>query len=258
MTNHAPPALDAPAAISRLEPLRPLPLVDVQRAMGEYQEGLHAILQEQDWQTFSDRDGRERRFVKRNGWRKISTWFGFDLLIKSTVVERAIARVCPQCGHTYMERGAEGDPLRALVEGRAVAPNGRQAEDVGACSVTERAFSKPEHDLVSTAATRALNRATANLVGMGELVSAEEAADAESLLPEWAQPASEQLLTVMRAKLTQLVGPERARALERAIGERYGYVPNITTGFVNAMHSMLATPPAAASPAPTSTSSGGV
>jgi len=234
-------ALDVPAG-SRLEPLRPLPLVDVQRAMGEYQEGLHALLGDADWQTFADRDGRERRFVKRNGWRKISTWFGFDLLIKRTVVERVAARVCPQCGHSYLERGtSEGDPLRALVEGRAVAPNGRAAEDVGACALSERTFSKPEHDLVSTAATRALNRATANLVGMGELVSAEEAADETApLLPEWAQEAGNELLEVMHRKLTELVGARRATALVRAIGERYGYVPNISTGFVNAMHSMLA------------------
>jgi hypothetical protein len=234
------PALEA-AAVARMEPLRPLPIADVTSAMTQYQEGLHSILQEQDWQTFADRDGRERRFVKRNGWRKISTWFGLDLLIKSTVVERVIARVCPQCGHAYLERGTnEGDPLRALVQARAVAPNGRAAEDVGACSATERAFSKPEHDLVSTAATRALNRATANLVGMGELVSAEEAADeAEPLLPAWAQPASDELLEVMRSKLAELVGDKRAIALVRAIGERYGYVPSISTGFVNAMYSML-------------------
>ena len=217
----APAVLDRPA-IGRLEPLRPLPVHEVNRAMAEYQEGLHAILDATDWQKFEDRDGRERQFVKRPGWRKIGTWFGLDLLI----------------GRFEVDRDDQGEPLRARVVGRAVAPNGRVAEDVGACSMTERGFSKPEHDLISTAATRALNRATSNLVGMGELSAEEVADEVEPLLPEWAQAAGD--LATMTAKLAELMGEQRARALIRAIGERYGYVPNITAGFVNAIHSMLA------------------
>ena len=229
MTNAiAAPSLDRPV-IGRLEPLRPLPVAQVQRAMQEYQQGLQAILDEPDWQTFVDRDARERRFVKRSGWRKIATWFGLDLLLDD-------ARIT-------VEHDEHGEPTRALVVGRVVAPNGRIAEDVGACSISERRFSKPEHDIVGTAATRALNRATANLVGMGELVSAEEVVDDvvdPPQLPEWAQAASIPLEATMRDKLAELVGEQRMDVLMRAIHERYGYMPNILTGLTNALHSMLA------------------
>ena len=52
-------------------------------------------------------------------------------------------------------------------------------EDVGACSHDERVFNKPVHDLIGTATTRALNRATSNLVGLGELSAEELASDGE-------------------------------------------------------------------------------
>src|SRR5262245_7370901 len=64
-TNAAPVALEP---VSRLEPLRPLPLVDVQRAMAEYQRGLQALLDDGDWQEFRTRAGGRDRFVKRSGW----------------------------------------------------------------------------------------------------------------------------------------------------------------------------------------------
>ena len=241
---NATPAVTDRPVVGRLEPLRAMPLGQVRAAMAEYQDGLQALLDDSDWQSFTDRrDGSPKQFVKRSGWRKVATWFGLDLLVRSTLIERVAARVCPKCGHAYIERGTnEGDPQRALVTARAVAPNGRAAEDVGACSLDERRFSKPEHDLIATATTRALNRATSNLVGMGEL-SAEEVGDAEPTpvpLPDWAQPASDQLLIVMRAKLGALVGEQRAHALERAIAEQYGYLPTVTTGLVTALHSMLA------------------
>lgn len=211
--------------LARLEPLRPLPVHSVKSAMTEYQTGLHEILDESDWQVFPDRSG-ERRFVKRSGWRKISTWLALDLEVKTVSVER----------------DDNGNPLRALVIGRAVAPNGRKAEDIGACSLNERRFSKPEHDLIAVATTRALNRATANLVGMGELVSAEEIADDDTVVeraPEWAQNANAELIERMRGQLHALVGSERGDALSLGIENRYSGVPNIVTGIVNALHKML-------------------
>jgi hypothetical protein len=44
---------------------------------------------------------------------------------------------------------------------------------IGTCSTTERKFSKPEHDILAIAHTRAKNRAISDLIGLGE-VSAEE------------------------------------------------------------------------------------
>jgi hypothetical protein len=236
--NNVPAVIDAP--IGRLEPLRPLPVNDVARAMQEYQQGLHAIVDASDWQVFADRDGREHGFVKRSGWRKVATWFGLDLIVASTVVERVRATLCPQCGHSFVSRGSEGDPLRALVTGRAVAPNGRVAEDVGACSIDERAFSKPEHDMLATACTRALNRATSNLVGMGEL-SAEEVDERDAVqLPDWAQPADEQTLADMHGALSSLLGAEnRATAVINTVNARYGTTPIVLARFVDGLHAML-------------------
>lgn len=53
-------------------------------------------------------------------------------------------------------------------------PDGRSAEGWGNCSIFEnRRFSKVNHDIPSTAMTRAINRAVSDLIGAGE-VSAEE------------------------------------------------------------------------------------
>jgi hypothetical protein len=119
-------------------------------------------------------------------------------------------------------------------------------EDVGACSHSERRFSKPEHDIIATAATRAHNRATSDLVGMGEVTSDEmlEPELVELELPEWALAAETPALETMLGKLVDLVGEDRARVLMKAIGERYDGVPNVVTGVVNALHSMLAPKPA--------------
>lgn len=211
--------------IARLAPLRPLPIYEVQRAMQEYQQGLQSILDDTDWQTFADRQGSERRFVKRTGWRKVATWFGLDLEI--------------DVGSIVDVRDENDQPLRVRLIGRVIAPNGRKAEDVGACSITERRFSKPDHDLLATAATRALNRATSNLVGMGELTAEEIGDDVITALPDWAQNAEPELRAQMTTRLDELVGAERAAVLVGAIERRYEGIPNITTGLVTALHSML-------------------
>jgi hypothetical protein len=219
----APPPLEL-APNPRLEPLRPMPLHEVKRAMTEYQEGLRALLDSTDWQKFLDRQGQEREFVKKPGWRKIAMWFGLDLLIDA---ERIV-----------VDRDADGRIMRARVVGRVVAPNGRVGEDVAVCSIDERHFSKPEHDLVATAATRALNRATSGLVGMGDVSAEEVMDDVEPLLPDWAQAADDAFEGEMLEKLTSMFGAERAIALGAGIHGRYGYVPNVCAGLVRAIHRM--------------------
>ena len=212
-----------PAVIpDRNQPVAPLALADVRRSMIDYQHGVRAILDETDWQRWIDKDGREQSFVKRAGLRKIALWFGLDLEI---------------VGEPVVERDEHGNPVRARVVARAVAPNGRHAEDVGACSITERRFSKPEHDLVATAATRALNRAVADLIGMGdqELVSAEEVPLEP---PAWAKPANVERANQALEDLTELVGPDRAFALVRALRERYE-LPDVAVGVIHALRSML-------------------
>jgi hypothetical protein len=125
-------------------------------------------------------------FVKRSGWRKLSTAFGVSM----EIVEQEESR--DERGMLTLSR----------CHVRATAPNGRIMDGWGACDVYERCcepncpkrgkhnhcpgkdgwhahadawthFSKVEHDVPATAETRAKNRAAADLFGMGEL-SAEE------------------------------------------------------------------------------------
>jgi hypothetical protein len=139
--------------------IRPLDLAQTREAMQQYQQGLASLLTAEDYQNA----GGGRRFVKKSGWRKIATWFGLSVELRKDDVER----------------DEEGNVTRATVWARAVAPNGRFADADGHCDVNEERFKdargrqKLENDLRATAATRAINRAISNLVGMGA-VSAEE------------------------------------------------------------------------------------
>lgn len=144
--------------------LMPLPADQVVEGMRAYQRLLRDLLESSDWQT-QDKHGNalDRPFLKKSGWRKIARAFNLSF-------ERVYSRV---------ERDEQGNPERAEVWIRAVAPNGQYGDGDGYCSAEEGRFrsqrgrQKLENDLRATAATRAKNRATADLVGMGE-VSAEE------------------------------------------------------------------------------------
>jgi hypothetical protein len=153
-------------AIVQHKPLAPLDLQQTKQTMDLYQKGIHALLDDTDWQKFKSRDGTEQAFVKRSGWRKIATWFELSLETREITIDR----------------DKNGNPDRARVIARAIAPNGRYAEGEGGCSIRERGFSKPEHDLPATASTRAINRAISNLVGLGA-ISAEEIEAADSTEP---------------------------------------------------------------------------
>ena len=209
---------DAP---SPLEALRPLPAEQVSTAMREYQAGLQSIVEDNDWQTFATRDGEDRKFLKRAGWRKIALWFGLDVQVVRESIERDEYEM----------------PLRAKVVARAVAPNGRSAEDIGACSIRERRFSKPEHDLVATATTRAINRAISNLVGLGE-VSAEEVDDTPPAgvaePPPWARAAHVERIELLRAGLGDLgLDDEHVQALVSSWAAAYEVIPNVLVNTVS-------------------------
>jgi len=73
---------------------------------------------------------------------------------------------------TVYQRKDDLSPVKATVTVSVSAPNGRTMMDHGACSYTERK-THPDHDIISTAMTRAINRATSRCIGTGE-VSAEE------------------------------------------------------------------------------------
>ena len=140
------------------EVLMPLDSQAVIQGMQAYQRLLHDLLDDSDWQQTGD-----GKFLKKSGWRKIARAFNLSV---TKISDR-------------VERDAEGNPLRAEVVVRAIAPNGTVQDGDGYCAASESRFSraagrqKLENDLRATATTRAKNRAISDLVGMGE-VSAEE------------------------------------------------------------------------------------
>jgi len=155
-----------------------------------YQRLVKELLDDDDYQTIGG-----KAFKKKSAWRKLSLAFGTDLEIKTVT----------------HDRDARGRIIRTEVIARATHPNGRFADGIGSCSVFEKCcggaevctrqerwedsrrptghthckpdcpgwvhFSHAEHDVPATAATRATNRAAADLFAAGE-VSAEEMSDA--------------------------------------------------------------------------------
>jgi hypothetical protein len=196
---------------ARAAPLAPLDTKQVTKAMTAYQEGLKSILDDSDWQEFEDKKGEPKRFLKRSGWRKIAFWFGLDLEVLST----------------HVERDTTDQPTRARVIARATAPNGRHADGDGYCSVRERRFSKPENDIPATAATRALNRAISNLVGMGD-VSAEELEGDEGA-PAYGPAASQRDRDSLDKAARLLYDTEELdlRLVARLEQDAGGYLPRI-------------------------------
>lgn len=155
-------------------------LSDIVQAFDDYQAMCTKLLVDDDYQHIG-----KKAFRKKSAWRKLAVAFGVS-------TERLAKEY---------ERDARGRIVRAEVLMRALAPNGRYMDGMGACDVTERCceadtctnsqswhdhcppdcngfvhFSKPSHDIPATAMTRATNRASADLFGFGE-VSAEEVTD---------------------------------------------------------------------------------
>lgn len=171
----AAPAVRHPNADSSLVGLA-APLADLVALFDQYQQALKALLNESDYQQIGGKS-----FRKKSGWRKLNVAFGVSTSLRERVYEREGRNI-----------------IRAEVVAVATAPGGRLAEGLGACDAFERCceqpcrkrnwsnhsccsaecngirhFSNPNHDIPATAATRATNRASSDLYGMGE-VSAEE------------------------------------------------------------------------------------
>lgn len=143
----------APVVVDAGALVRPAAGVDViAEAFDAYQALCARLLTPDDFQAIK---GREYR--KKSAWRKLAVAFGVS---------------CSYLERNY-ERDDAGRLIRAEVIVRATAPNGRYMDGLGICDRSERVFTKPEHDIPATAATRATNRACSDLFGMGE-VSAEE------------------------------------------------------------------------------------
>lgn len=122
----------------------------ITKAWNNYQELKSSLLNQNDYQ-----DVKGKKYIKKSGWRKIQTAFGIsDELIGE-------------------ERKDFDKYFVYEITIKVSAQNGRFSFGVGSCASSERAFAHTEHDVRSTAHTRAKNRAISDLVGGGE-VSAEE------------------------------------------------------------------------------------
>lgn len=155
--------------------IQPLQTVDVKAAkdfMDNYQELVEALLDKSDYQAIRTAEGIKQS-KKKSAWRKLQTAFN----ISDDVVEKEIIR--DECHRI----------ISARYEVMATLPNGRHCVGTGSCSIFDKVskkdtkeptpfelrqrFTNAEHDVISTAHTRAKSRAISDLIGAGE-VSAEE------------------------------------------------------------------------------------
>lgn len=158
-------ASTAPSLVNQFD------IVDVDAAaafMQNYQDLVNALLEPSDYQTIN---GKPKK--KKSAWRKLATAFNIsDDIVKETII-----------------REDDHQIISAWFMVKATLPNGRSGIGVGDCSIFDKIknndtempsnfelrkrFNNAEHDILTTAHTRAKSRAIADLVGGGE-VSAEE------------------------------------------------------------------------------------
>ncbi|CAA7033631.1 unnamed protein product [Microthlaspi erraticum] len=113
----------------------------------EYQNTAMAILEKPDYTMISG-----KAYIKKSGWRKISFYFNVSYEIRDKTIEFDDNR----------------NVQRAEFIVRAIMHGGRFADGWGSCERREKKFLKPNHDIPSTAETRAKNRACQDLLGIGE------------------------------------------------------------------------------------------
>jgi hypothetical protein len=133
------------------------PLSQAVRAMQLFEEAKRKLLSQDDFVAIAGKG-----YIKRSGLRKIA----LALHISTEIVKEEVIDQPPL-------------PLTVKVVARARSPEGRVAEDIGACDAKEleeatgAKIKATLHNVAAKAATRAINRAIADLIG-GGLVSAEE------------------------------------------------------------------------------------
>ncbi|PON38563.1 peptide transporter family protein [Parasponia andersonii] len=113
----------------------------------EYQNTAMAILEKTDYTMISGNP-----FIKKSGWRKISFYFNLSFEIRDKTIEFDENR----------------NVQRAEFVVRASMQGGRFSDGWGSCERREKRFLKPNHDIPSTAETRAKNKACQDLLGIGE------------------------------------------------------------------------------------------
>lgn len=113
----------------------------------EYQNAAMAILEKTDYTLISGNP-----FIKKSGWRKISCYFNVSYEIRDKNIEFDENRNVQRAEFV----------IRAYMQG------GRFSDGWGSCERREKRFQKPNHDIPSTAETRAKNKACQDLLGIGE------------------------------------------------------------------------------------------
>ncbi|XP_050227093.1 uncharacterized protein LOC126676836 [Mercurialis annua] len=113
----------------------------------DYQDAAMAILEKSDYTRISGHP-----FIKKTGWRKISLYFNISYEIRDKNIEFDDNR----------------NVQRAEFIVRAHMQGGRFSDGWGSCERREKKFTKPNHDIPSTAETRAKNKACQDLLGIGE------------------------------------------------------------------------------------------
>lgn len=192
------------------EILLPANAVELKQAFDAYHALCEQILEDSDRQIISG-----KAFTKRSGWRKLSLAYN----VQTEIVSKEV------------HRDEEGRVIWADFVVKATAPNGRYAEGGGSYGRTSkccpqgcskggkhkhcpancegwRHFSDPVHDISATAHTRAVNRACADLFGLGE-VSAEEIGDGAAFGSESPRrTASKSGQSRSKSTKTSSAGPE--------------------------------------------------
>jgi len=184
------------------------PQVTVEQAVqawNEYMRLCQALLTDEDYQTIG-----AKHFKKKSAWRKLGNVFSLSVV----VLDKQIVRADPQ------------DPASEVVYAefavQATAPSGRTMAGWGACSVHEdRAFTKPDHDIPATAMTRAVNRATSDLIGAGEVSAEEVEGSAEAALERSAarQVAGGALATPAQVKAMYAIARQNRSLNEEELEE---------------------------------------
>lgn len=125
-----------------------------------------------------------RETKKRSAWDKLARFYGISTPIESEALcttaevvivgEYVVEKLLGDSFKIFCYQEAGTLTVRKVtVLLRCVSPNGRTIIGDGACAATERSFAHADHDIFSTAFTRAFNRGVSRCIGTGE-VSAEE------------------------------------------------------------------------------------
>jgi len=195
-----------------------LPVVtpeEAKAAMAQYLELCESVLGPDDYQEFSQKqkvNGQwvwvKKKFKKKSAVKKLQTFFGVEVQIKSTTRDE-------------LGEGAYGFRVVAT----ATARNGRVVEATGACSTQEERFEgKPAgrsyHDILSTAETRATNRAVMNCIGVGggEVTADEVSREKTPAAPRNATPAAPQAPRDEDTPEARAAGVRAVHALARKHG----------------------------------------